>query len=396
MVGAYFTQVALSQTGAVQSRAPLSVPAANGEPASFNLVTVLITAAVTILGIILKDWIFKIFDQRRADKREELAVYERYSKPLAASAVSLLFRLNEIVLQAHRPVYLKGSGIPAGNGQGSSFRAYKKMSTLYRLASLLGWVRACRREFSYLRLASLKENEPIDRAITVFENALADGSWVERERVKRLCTFWNIYTAEHLERAPKLLENIGVQIDNLIYDKLEAAQAEDLIDLNESQRVDLCLSVASVLTCSLTTNEINSTFLQQTWAEAFNIIATREAWIYKDWQSAIGDIMLTRLEEEDRKFEVLGYGEFERMCRVGDQQQKQWIRCLSDIFDGVSFSIEDRFDARPRQLRALARATPQLVTALHASQGPRSIVSDAAIRTADSILREVREDVSLR
>lgn len=322
LVGACSTHVALSQTGGSKSTAPPPAPAAGGQPAPLSLVTALITAAVTILGIVLKDWIFKIFDERRADKRAELAVYEKYSKPLAASAVSLLFRLNEIVLQAHRPVYLKSSGIPASSGQGSTFRAYKKMSTLYRLASLLGWIRACRREFFYLRLANIKENEPIDRTIAVFENALADGSWVERERVKRLCAFWNIRTAERLEGEPRLLENIGVEVDNVIYDGLEAAQADELIDLNESQKMALCVSVSGVLTRRLTTNDVNSAFLQQTWSEAFNIIATREAWIYKDWQSAIGDIMLSRLEDEDRKFEVLGYGEFERMCRLGDQQQK--------------------------------------------------------------------------
>ena len=268
------------------------------------------------------------------------------------------------------------------------------MSTLYRLASVLGWIRACRREFSYLRLAGIKENEPIHRAITVFENALADGSWVERERVRRLCAFWNICSGEHLEGEPRRLENIGVQVDNVIYDKLEAAQADDPIALNESERLALCVSVAGVMTSSLATNDVNSVFLQKTWPEAFNIIATREAWIYKDWQSAIGDIMLGRLEDADRKFEVVGYGEFEQMCRIGDQQQKQWIQCLSDIFDGVDFSIEDRFDARPRQLRTLARATAALVRALHAAQGSRSMIADAAVSTADTVLREVKESAS--
>jgi predicted P-loop ATPase/GTPase len=82
------------------------------------------------------------------------------------------------------------------------------------------------------------------------------------------------------------------------------------------------------------------------------------------------------------------------MCRIGDQQQKQWIQCLSDIFDGVDFSIEDRFDARPRQLRTLARATAALVRALHAAQGSRSMIADAAVSTADTVLREVKESAS--
>jgi hypothetical protein len=32
------------------------------------------------------------------------------------------------------------------------------------------------------------------------------------------------------------------------------------------------------------------------------------------------------------------------------------IPVISEIFDGIDLSIEDRFDARPRQLRRRARA----------------------------------------
>jgi hypothetical protein len=311
------------------------------------------------------------------------------------------FRLNEIVLQKHRPVYLMTNRFPTGTdqdapeavthdrGPGSTFRTYKKLSTLYRLASLLGWVRACRREFSYVRLAPRTDSAPIDSAISKFENALSDGSWVERERVVRLCELWRICGETELSKNPERLKEVGVRIDNAIYDQLEAANLADLSDLDELGREALSRTIASLLVSELRTNPVSEASLRRTWPEGFSIISMREAWIYKDWQSAIGDLMLRELKDEDRKFEVLGYGDFERICISGEGSQKRWIWRLSDILDEVDFSIEDRFDARPRQLRTVARATAELVKALHSAQGSQTIIAASALTVADEVLDRV-------
>lgn len=122
------------------------------------------------------------------------------------------------------------------------------------------------------------------------------------------------------------------------------------------------------------------------------IVAIREAWVYKDWQDAIGDMMLRRVEGEDRRFEVLGYSDFEQLCRSGDEMQKLRVSHLTDIFDAVDLSIEDRFDARPRQLRSLSLATARLVRALHSAQGSQTIVSKYVLNTADTIIESLEEE----
>jgi len=384
-----FVSTAFAQFAAPNSNTPPPQTNKTEDSSKTGLLTALVTAAVTILGVTLKDFIFKVLAEHRAERRAKLAVYERYSQPLAASAISLLNRLHEILLQDYRPVFLKGVGIPLGVGPGPEFRAYKKLSTLYRLASLLGWIRACRREFSYLRVAERKENEPIDSAISAFESALADGSWVERERVRRLCGIWDLCGPEHLENARQILEAIGVKVDNAIYDRLEQARVQDLNALSEGDRKALCAAIADLLADSLRMDRVTAQAVDRTWAEAFSAIAMHEAWVYRDWQSAIGDMMLRPEEGEARKFEVLGYGEFEQMYLSGDHMQKEWIRRLSEVFDGVNLSIEDRFDARPRQLRTLARANAQLVVALRHAQGSRTIVADSTLDIARTILAKV-------
>lgn len=349
----------------------------------------LITASVTLGGIIVKDLIFKLLEEHRASRRAEAAVYERYSKPLAASASSLLIRMHEIVLQRHRPVYLNCVGVPTGNGPAPTFRAYKKLSTLYRLSSLIGWIRACRREFSFVRVASHEENAPIDEAIDEFERALSDGSWVEQERVVRLIDLWKLYSLADLQSAHDLLEELGVLIDNAIYDVLEAEKVADLIDLPAERQPNVCKKIAELLSSTLHTNAVSHASIQTTYPEAFRILAMREAWVYTDWQHAIGDMMLRRIEGEDRRFEVLGYGEFEQVFATAACEPQHLLRRVCEVFDGVDLSIEDRFDARPRQLRRVARATASLVTAMHAAQRPQSIISPRQLKLATTILAEV-------
>jgi hypothetical protein len=112
----------------------------------------------------------------------------------------------------------------------------------------------------------------------------------------------------------------------------------------------------------------------------------REAWVYRDWQSAIGDMMLRTLADQSRKFEVVGYGEFEQICRDGSIAQRLWISRLAEVFDDLDLSIQDRFDARPRQLHAMASATAKLILALHSAQGSRSMVSGDTLDIARKLL----------
>jgi hypothetical protein len=374
------------------TQAAPATPVTSGKPsgAADTTVTVaLITASVTLSGILIKDFLLKFLDEYRASQRAEAAVYERYAKPLAASAGSLLIRMNEIVLQRHRPVYLKCVGVPPGKGPAPTFRAYKKLSTLYRLASVIGWIRACRREFSFMRVASRAENTPIDDAISEFERALADGSWVERERVSRLIDLWKLYNPADSECADEVLEDLGVLVDNAIYDVLEAEGVDDLKDVPAARQPSICREVAQLLSTELKTNLVSGSLLETTWPEAFRILSMREAWVYKDWQDAIGDLMLRRIEDEDRKFEVLGYGDFEALFGTAPSKSQHLVQRLSDILDGVDLSIEDRFDARPRQLRRVARATASLVIAMHAAQGSNSVISTRQLELANSILAKV-------
>ena len=66
------------------------------------------------------------------------------------------------------------------------FNEYKRISTCYRIAAILGWIRAIRLEQSYLFYGDQPAVDALRRAVVDFESALADSPWVEIEVVKNL------------------------------------------------------------------------------------------------------------------------------------------------------------------------------------------------------------------
>ena len=226
-----------------------------------------------------------------------------------------------------------------------------------------------------------------------FEKALADGSWVERERVLRLVDVWKLQQVTEVEKDAGRLEELGVLVDNAIYDNLESNKAAELFELDPAGQQKICVEIAGLLARQLNTNPVSEAMMKVTWPVAFGILSMREAWIYKDWQDAIGDMMLRRVEGEDRKFEVLGFYEFEKLCSSTDHEQRPLIQRLADILDQLDLSItQDRFDARPRQLRALARANANLVQAMHAAQSSSGVISDRLLDLAKTVLDKVKAE----
>src|SRR5512147_2528356 len=70
--------------------------------------------------------------QKRMEKVEQKrGIYEKYAQPLAADAVNLLWRLDEILF-TQRGQYL------SEDAPSTPFNQYKRISTCYRIAAILG------------------------------------------------------------------------------------------------------------------------------------------------------------------------------------------------------------------------------------------------------------------
>lgn len=119
-----------------------------------TVVASLLTLAGVIIGLLARDIVMAIYLVRQkrvqelADRKEAESKYHQdlvrlYSDPLKDAVTSFRYRLQEIVEQKQARYLLADvPNIP--------FFDYKRVSTLYRIAAVLGWIRAIRRERSYI------------------------------------------------------------------------------------------------------------------------------------------------------------------------------------------------------------------------------------------------------
>jgi len=217
---------------------------------------------------------------------------------------------------------------------------------------------------------------------------LADGSWVERERISRLCKLWHFSNADCIDKGPNA-EELATHVDNLIWENLDRRQLEPASSpLDDAARRMLCRTIADYISSYLHTDQVGIDVMERTWPKAFEILSIRETWIYRDWQSAIGDMMIRKAESDTRKYEVIGFGDFEELVESEGPKQLRALERLSQIFDDLDLDTDHRFDARPSQLLAVAKANASLILAIDEIQGKRSIVSEHSKEWARQILKK--------
>jgi hypothetical protein len=118
-------------------------------------------------------------------------------------------------------------------------------------------------------------------------------------------------------------------------------------------------------------------------AEAFDI---HEAWIYRDWQRAIGDLMLVPVIDGPRRFEVMGYGDFESLWVERADAASASLARLTALTDRLDLGGVPEADARIGQLQAVRQAVAELIVEFHMSNRRRSTVSDGTLATARALL----------
>jgi len=152
----------------------------------------LIAAIITAIVFVLRDVLLPIFQRRKSQEEERIKLYEAYALPLAEAARDLFYRLNEIVVDKRFDFLC--TRLPK-----TKFNSYKSISTLYRIAALIGWIRAIRREQSYLAQPEMLSGVDLHSRFDEFEKALADGPHVEVHIVTNLCQLWSFDVRWHTQ-----------------------------------------------------------------------------------------------------------------------------------------------------------------------------------------------------
>jgi|JI10StandDraft_1071094.scaffolds.fasta_scaffold44932_5 hypothetical protein len=316
---------------------------------------------------------------RRA--REKHAV-RSHAEALSIAASDLLWRLKEITQD--------GSGYyVAPNAPGGDYYDYKRGSTAFRLAAVLGAMRLIDRETHVLGEARLGAPGEAFAAIQTFSATLADGPPQEYLRAARLCDVWGLppFPAAKAEGQPfdphgmhdaarfdealrKYIPGVDVADTHALVGALMTFSREELLELFRDLAFDLAKFRGE--------EPPSPNKVLESVEETARALAFREARLFREWQRTIGDQML----DGER---IRSFGEFEAHVADPAMRATPCLRRLLDLFEGVDVLADSKHDARPRQLRRLTEANASLILAL-AKTGPgKNALSPETIALAKTL-----------
>jgi len=235
----------------------------------------------------------------------------------------------------------------------------------------LGWIHAIRRERSYL---DPEDEVPTVGPILRIEAALADGQHIENKRLVDLVELWKA-PPQILERSD--VKRIGAELDGILHDYLAERNCFSTRDLEATDRRNLVRKCADLLS-SRTNAEISSTLVDARMEDAIAFFETKEAYLYRDWQAALGDLMLRESKDSRRRYDVMGFGEFEdRYMAAQDgssetSNDRRWFDRVEAVFHDLDMTRTGMFDARRDQLHRLYEECIKLDEFLTAKLSPRA------------------------
>ncbi len=345
----------------------------------------LVTSFFALILLILKEVPLFVWQDERRRRKNALVIYRHYADPIILASSSLFWRLDEILRKEGRGSFLIESERITDFGQ------YKYDSTLYRIAAVIGWLRAYHRELTFFSLSNPKKLRGWVEAIQEFERALADGAHVETQRVDALASVWGIQSINNNDLKECTKSEIGVSIDRVLQKYLHGSKvttAEKIDDI--TQRLKLCRELHAVFEEKLSEKALKDNEIGEKCEEAIRAVSIREAWIYRDFQSAVGDLIITEIRDGSRRFEVIGFGNFGELLSSNDVDKERWINCLRRVIDDLDVSTTSSYDARVEMIKSVFRATVGLLDALHELDRKRGSLTKEFMEYA----RNAKEEVS--
>lgn len=347
-------------------QAPPSPPQA---PSADLLWAAAIGAASALFASFVKDRFDRLREQRTRSQSES-DVYRQYLAPLCEACERIVWRACEIFVDK-RHAFLDTATLPL------DFNAYKRVSTLFRVAALIGWIRGMTLELRALPRGKAAFAPPIERQIAAFQSALADGPHVELDRLDKLAGLWG-FDLSRMADEPKasLATRFEVEAHSATAGRLKS-DPQHLGDLPEAGKLAICRQLADWLAGQTGSTAPGDEALAASAEAAVRGLSYREALLYRDWQDALGDAMIERDPDSVRRFRIVGYERFTELLR----SDAPWFQVLARSIDDIDLDEKDSRDFRARQLRALSDAAASILIAV-AETGDAALVDDASLAAA--------------
>jgi hypothetical protein len=362
------------------TRMPSSISGTSG-PCSSSAWVPLWAASIGAVAAIttpfVRDFLITIWDDRRKRTRAQSEILRNYLAPLSESCQKLVWRFGEMFID-QRYQWLMTTTLPL------EYNQYKRQSTLYRIASLLGWIRAISLELNALPRGHAGFSPPISRAISQVQSALADGPHVEIYRLRQLCSVWGIeYDQIDELKRQQLATQLEVKLFSLAGTELKY-DSEPLRNFDSDKKREVCTGLAEFLCGELRRAPLKPEVIDESIHKAIESLSYREALVYRDWQDAIGDAVLEKDEVSVRRFKIVGYEKFDVIL----EEKRIWMDVFKTSIIDLDMEKIDPNDFRYKQVKDLAIAVSDILVSI--ANKEKDLVDDAVLEVCAQ-LKELSE-----
>ena len=326
-------------------------------------------SAMIALTVVL---INKYFENKKY-KKEKYDTVKKYANPIIFASEQLAWRLKEIL-------EFKGDYL-LPNAPMNGFFKYKFDSTVYRLNAVLGWIHAAQKEQSYIEGTKIKHNEKIQLSIREFQRRLADGSHVEISILGDLGKLFNL-NLDDLTNDKRAL--IGVQLEKIIFEFIPDSVKKNVDNLTKEKQIEMLQKIMDFICLETNQSKIKKEIIDEKRATAINEISREFCWIYRDWQSAIGDEMIKDIKDANRRFDVIGFPEFQ-IKRINNI----WLKKTDDLFSNLNVSVNDRFDSRVQQLKQVFDSTIDLIATFKEIVNKQESISESSFNALNKFNEKI-------
>lgn len=300
-------------------------------PAIIISVTTILTV---ILGFIFKDYWIPKWVENRTDHNIRNGRFIRYKVSLFRAAFSFNQRLHEIYRT--RSQYLWDNTVL------HAFYDYKYKSSVYRLCVLLAWIRVFRLlEHSITNNKTNKRSLEISKCLSKVESSLADGQSVEMVVVKGVL---DILGHDYKKTSAGILEKTAILIDHLVHKYLHMHNVDFIGDLPSEIAVEFLSEMETILK----EQNIDTSKFDKNRELIIKEVSVKLALIYRDWQQAIGDLMLVK---EEGEYSVISFREFEKLWSESDSHDKKWLKRAELMFKNLDMRVDAKSDSRIGQIK---------------------------------------------
>ncbi len=214
---------------------------------------------------------------------------------------------------------------------------------------------------------------------------MADGSHVEVSVFEELCKLFEIPQKEITDQTR---QQIGVEIEKIVFSFIPDQIKKNASTIKEKEQLKMVEAIMNFISDKTESPLIEKKIIKENLKIAIDEIAREFCWIYRDWQSAIGDEMIIALSDSYRSFDVIGFSEF-----MNKHEENKWLKKVDNLFSNLDVSIDNRFDTRVSQIKLVYISIIELIKELNLTIEDEQAISNKGLNTLTEFKNKLKADL---